>query len=92
MIIFTKFHEDQTKNVDFLFMDNSWMCLIFFFSDFTYIDIVFRRAWNLDSPIGFQAKSQRGSLTIAYATAYLLDPSEQQSVCFKKFQALQSEV
>ena len=30
MNIFTKFHEDRTKNVDFLLMANSDMCLIFF--------------------------------------------------------------
>ena len=30
MIIFTKFHKDWTKNVDFLLLANFWMCLIFF--------------------------------------------------------------
>ena len=32
VIIFTKFHEDQTKNVDLFLMSNFWTCLIF--SDF----------------------------------------------------------
>ena len=35
MIIFTKFYEDQTKDVDFLSMANFSMNLGFFYSDFT---------------------------------------------------------
>ena len=31
VIIFTKFHEDWTKIVDFLLMANFWVCLISFF-------------------------------------------------------------
>ena len=34
VIIFTKFHEDWTKFVDFLFMANIWMCAVFSYSDF----------------------------------------------------------
>ena len=30
MTIFTKFHEDQTRNMDLLLMTNFWMCLGFF--------------------------------------------------------------
>ena len=30
LIIFTKFHKDRTKNVDFLLMVNFWTCLVFF--------------------------------------------------------------
>ena len=36
MIIFTKFHEDRTKNMDFLLMANFWTCLIFFIQILTY--------------------------------------------------------
>ena len=36
MIIFTKFHEGMTKNVDFLLMAKFWMCLVSFDSDFKY--------------------------------------------------------
>ena len=35
VIIFPKFHENSTKIVDFLLMDNFWMCLVFFDLDFT---------------------------------------------------------
>ena len=42
MIIFTKFHEDWTKNVDFLLMANFWMCLVFS-SDF---NSTFRALYN----------------------------------------------
>ena len=34
VIIFTKFHEDMTKNVDFSSLDNFWECLVFISSDF----------------------------------------------------------
>ena len=34
-LIFTKFHQDRTKNVEFLVMANFWACLIFFYQDFT---------------------------------------------------------
>ena len=36
MIIFTKLHEDKTKNMDFLLMTIFWTCLVFLDSDFTY--------------------------------------------------------
>ena len=29
VIIFTKFNEDRTKNIDFLFIANFWKCLVF---------------------------------------------------------------
>ena len=34
VIIFTKFHEDWAKNVDFLQMVYFWMCLVFYSPDF----------------------------------------------------------
>ena len=36
IITFTKFHEDWTKNVDFLLMANFWTCAVFSYSDFTF--------------------------------------------------------
>ena len=36
LTIFTKFHEDRTKIVDFLLMANFWVCLVFSYSDLTY--------------------------------------------------------
>ena len=37
VIIFVKFHEDRTKNVDFLLLANFLMCLVFYSPDFIYI-------------------------------------------------------
>ena len=34
LIILTKFHEDRTKNIDFLLLPNLWMCPIFSYWDF----------------------------------------------------------
>ena len=35
MIIFTKFHEDRTKIVDFLLIANFLVCAVFYSPDFT---------------------------------------------------------
>ena len=35
MIIFTKFHEDRTKIVDFLLMANFLVCAVFYSPDFS---------------------------------------------------------
>ena len=37
VIIFTKFHEDMTKNVDFSSLANFWECLVFISSDFSKV-------------------------------------------------------
>ena len=34
LIIFTEFHKDRTKSVDFLIRANFWMCAVFYSSDF----------------------------------------------------------
>ena len=36
MIIFSKFHEDWTKIVDFSLTDNFWTCADFFYSDLIF--------------------------------------------------------
>ena len=46
MIIFTKFHKDRTKNVDFLLMVNFWMCLFFFLRLYFW--------WNLKSCLSWK--------------------------------------
>ena len=35
LMIFTKFHEDRSKNVDFLLVAILWGCLVFYSPDFT---------------------------------------------------------
>ena len=52
-IIFTKFHEDCTKIVDFLFMANIWMCVFFSYSDFSCCSALMRHMelwmwWNVE--------------------------------------------
>ena len=44
-IIFTKFHEDWTKIVDFLLMAKFWTCLVFFYSDLR----MFYNMWKYDT-------------------------------------------
>ena len=50
MIIFTKFHEDTTKNVDFLSLANFFDCLIFISSDFI---LQFELIWTLTCTSGW---------------------------------------
>ena len=50
-MIFTKFHKDRTKNVDFLLMANFWMCPVFYSPDFRYLT-------NLSSGFEFYTKNQ----------------------------------
>ena len=47
VIIFTKFHEDRTKIVDFLLMANFWKCPVFFAPDFTWSAVF----WALEARI-----------------------------------------
>ena len=42
MNIFTRFHKDQTKNVDFLLNVNLWTCLVFFPQTLSLINLIFQ--------------------------------------------------
>ena len=44
MVIFTKFHEDGTKNVNFLLLAIFWACLVFYSPDF---NVIWRCSWTL---------------------------------------------
>ena len=59
MIIFTKFHEDQTKNVDLLLMTNFWMCLGFFtYTLFKVFNVLTKMGFRINM-LGFDGNMAR---------------------------------
>ena len=97
-IIATKFHEDWTKNVDFLIRANFWKCLVFCYSDliikkqhffqnfFDQKSQSFQKLINLPYTLEkcLETNKRTGTFTMYSRVDFTFALKEWEKLCFKK--------